>query len=186
MAYASWSVVFGEQPSASKWNILGTNDADFNTKLTRAGMVVQTVMTAFTAAGTTTTTLPVDDTIPQITEGFEVMTQAITPISATNKLIIEVVGFGSHSVAATAISFALFQDATSNALAAAATVATTSTGPAQVPLGHIMTSGTTSSTTFRVRAGGNQAGTFTFNGNSSARLFGAITKSYIKITEIVV
>ena len=30
MAYASWSVSFGEQPSASKWNILGTNDASFN------------------------------------------------------------------------------------------------------------------------------------------------------------
>lgn len=30
MAYSSWSVVFGEQPSAAKWNILGTNDASFN------------------------------------------------------------------------------------------------------------------------------------------------------------
>ena len=30
MAYAAWSVSFGEQPSASKWNILGTNDASFN------------------------------------------------------------------------------------------------------------------------------------------------------------
>lgn len=30
MAYTSWSVVFGEQPSAAKWNILGTNDAAFN------------------------------------------------------------------------------------------------------------------------------------------------------------
>lgn len=30
MAYQSWSVVFGEQPSAAKWNILGTNDASFN------------------------------------------------------------------------------------------------------------------------------------------------------------
>jgi hypothetical protein len=29
MAYTAWSVVFGEQPSASKWNILGTNDAGF-------------------------------------------------------------------------------------------------------------------------------------------------------------
>lgn len=29
MAYTSWSVVFGEQPSASKWNQLGTNDAHF-------------------------------------------------------------------------------------------------------------------------------------------------------------
>lgn len=30
MAYTSWSVSFGEQPSATKWNILGTNDASFN------------------------------------------------------------------------------------------------------------------------------------------------------------
>lgn len=30
MAYATWSVSFGEQPSAAKWNILGTNDASFN------------------------------------------------------------------------------------------------------------------------------------------------------------
>lgn len=30
MAYSSWSVIFGEQPSAAKWNILGTNDAGFN------------------------------------------------------------------------------------------------------------------------------------------------------------
>ena len=30
MAYASWSVTFGEQPSAAKWNILGTNDSSFN------------------------------------------------------------------------------------------------------------------------------------------------------------
>lgn len=30
MAYTSWSVVYGEQPSAAKWNILGTNDASFN------------------------------------------------------------------------------------------------------------------------------------------------------------
>lgn len=30
MSYQVWSVVFGEQPSASKWNILGTNDASFN------------------------------------------------------------------------------------------------------------------------------------------------------------
>lgn len=30
MAYSSWSVVLNEQPSAAKWNILGTNDASFN------------------------------------------------------------------------------------------------------------------------------------------------------------
>lgn len=33
MAYASWSVVQGEQPTAAKWNILGTNDAYFDTQV---------------------------------------------------------------------------------------------------------------------------------------------------------
>jgi hypothetical protein len=30
MAYTAWSVIFGEQPSAAKWNLLGSNDAAFN------------------------------------------------------------------------------------------------------------------------------------------------------------
>ena len=30
MAYQSWSVVAGEQPTTSKWNTLGDNDAIFN------------------------------------------------------------------------------------------------------------------------------------------------------------
>ncbi len=29
MSYTSWSVTYGEQPSAAKWNILGSNDAHF-------------------------------------------------------------------------------------------------------------------------------------------------------------
>jgi hypothetical protein len=30
MSYAAWSVIAGEQPTTSKWNILGTNDSSFN------------------------------------------------------------------------------------------------------------------------------------------------------------
>jgi hypothetical protein len=45
MAYAAFSVVFGEQPSASKWNILGTNDAYFNTLFTGPGTISSIVLT---------------------------------------------------------------------------------------------------------------------------------------------
>lgn len=34
--YTAWSVVFGEQPSAAKWNIIGTNMASFNEWITGA------------------------------------------------------------------------------------------------------------------------------------------------------
>ena len=44
-------------------------------------------------------------------------------------------------------------------------------------------SGSTSSMTFKVRAGSNQAGTMTFNGNYSARIFGGVAAS--SITEVV-
>ena len=30
MSYAAWSVIAGEQPTTSKWNILGSNDSSFN------------------------------------------------------------------------------------------------------------------------------------------------------------
>ena len=46
-----------------------------------------------------------------------------------------------------------------------------------------MTSGTTSSITFRIRAGGNVAGTTTFNGSVGSRFFGGVYNSYIEITE---
>lgn len=45
MAYASWSVVFGEQPSAAKWNILGTNDASFNDGTGIAGLYINLLTT---------------------------------------------------------------------------------------------------------------------------------------------
>lgn len=36
MTYIAWSVIAGETPTATKWNYLGGNDADFDTRLTQA------------------------------------------------------------------------------------------------------------------------------------------------------
>lgn len=30
MSYTAWSLVYGEQPSTAKWNLLGSNDSHFN------------------------------------------------------------------------------------------------------------------------------------------------------------
>ena len=152
-----------------------------NTKVA-TGFVVQAVNTLSNAVATGTTLIPIDDTIPQITEGDQYMTLAITPKSATNILVIQVTVYMSNS-AANDLIVALFQDSTANALAAASTYQGAATGRVTIPLTYTMTAGTTSSTTFRIRAGGSAAGTTTFNGFSSARVFGAITKSSIVITE---
>lgn len=146
------------------------------------GVSVQTVSSLSSAVATGTTTIPLDDTIPQISEGTEFITCAITPKSTTNVLRIDVSIFASISTAVNIIG-ALFQDATTNALAVGQSFQSTVTAPAPVVFSYTMTAATVSSTTFRVRLGGSGAGTITFNGQSTARLFGAITKSSIVITE---
>lgn len=152
-----------------------------------AGSIVQVVNVQDGALATGTTVIPYDDTIPQNTEGDEYMTLAITPTSATNKLKIEVVCNLAHSSTVTNLLAALFQDATANALAAGQSAkANAANTPGQVLFTHYMAAGTTSSTTFKVRAGSGTAGTTTFNGASGARRFGGVMASSITITEIKV
>lgn len=148
-----------------------------------SGFPVQIVSTNYSNMTTTSTVLPYDDTIPQNTEGAEFMTQAITPKSATNKLIIEAICMISCSVAAQ-MTIALFQDSTANALAATDAYIDAATGNIMLPLMFTMTAGTASSTTFKIRGGAATAGTTTFNGQAGVRRFGGITVSAIKITEV--
>lgn len=150
-----------------------------------AGFVVQVVNTQTGAMATGTTVIPSDDTIPQNTEGDEYMTLAITPKAATNKLRIDVVFFGTVSVAGHLL-VALFQDATANALAATEARVEAGGSMATVSFTYYMTAGTTSATTFKVRAGPSTAGTTTFNGTAGARRMGGVGASSITITEIKV
>lgn len=153
-----------------------------------AGSVIQVVNYQTGAVATGTTLLPFDDTIPQNTEGFEVMTLAITPTSATNLLRIQSIAHVAVPASgAYKVGGALFQDTTANALAASANW-TDSTGTIQSEqiIVHKMTSGTTSATTFKVRVGCNVAATVTFNGQGGSRLFGGVIASSITITEIAV
>lgn len=193
MAYASWSVVFGEQPSAAKWNILGTNDASFNDgtgidngtinfRQLAAGAVVQVVSTNYSNTTTGTGTIPVDNTIPQISEGNEFMTQAITPKATTHVLLIEAqIMFANSAINNNTV--ALFQDATANALYATVEQHGTANAPITVSLKYRMAAGTTSSTTFRIRVGGSSANTVTFNGSGAVALYGGIPSSNITVTE---
>ena len=150
-----------------------------------APTLVQTVNTQTGAVQTGTTTIPFDNTIPQNTEGTQVLSLAITPTSATNFLIISVVLNFSYSIVNT-VSFALFQDSTANALAASAEYGSTATGMINSGLVHKMTAGTTSATTFKVRIGGESAGTVTLNGYSGSQIFGGVMTSSMTITEYTV
>ncbi len=152
---------------------------------TATGTVLQVINVQTGAVASGSTTIPFDDTIPEKTEGDEYMTLAVTPTSAMNKLKIEVFVWASPSVARF-VTAALFQDTTTNALAAMSQYQTTGTGVNVISFSHYMTAGTTSATTFKIRAGADSAATVTFNGQSAGRKLGGVAASSITITEILV
>ena len=154
-----------------------------NAKLATPGIVVQRVNTQTGAVATGTTVMPIDDTIPQITEGDQYMSLAITPKNALNVLVINVTWYGSINVGGT-ILMGLFVGSTANALAAVAVAPGAANYNDSLLLQHSVVAGTTAGLTFRVRVGTNSAATTIFNGRVSAtRIFGGVSASSITITE---
>ena len=148
------------------------------------GAVVQVQHYQTGEVATGTTVLPADNTIPQNTEGDEYMTLAITPKATTNILVIECVFIGASS-AAGSFGCALYQDSTADAIAGCMNYISTNHINQSVVISfkHKMTAGTTSATTFKVRAGNSNANTTTINGVSGGRLYGGVMASSITITE---
>jgi hypothetical protein len=165
-------------------SITGTlsSQTDLQTALNNAKVFVKGVYSKDGAVATGTTQIPVDDTIPQNTEGTQFLSVSITPANALNILDIYV----SVMISASAIvhmTAALFQDSVANALAAKAQKALAAGDLMQIELHHSMVAGTTSAITFKVRVGGNGASTITINGAAGARLFGGVSASIIRVTE---
>lgn len=145
----------------------------------RLGQVV-TYQTGAVATGTTT--IPIDDTIPQNTEGDQYMSLAITPANASSLLEIDI----SIALNASTVDWmiaALFRDATASAVAVSAQYLTTGTGGCFLSFKYTVSASSVSATTFKVRAGKATAGTTSFNGNAGARIFGGVSASSITIKE---
>lgn len=146
------------------------------------GFCVQQVSSLYSEVATGTTTIPLDDTLPQNTEGTQFMTVTITPKSATNILEIDVTAFLSMSGLVNGTQ-ALFQDSVANALAVNQNYNPTATAPLVLRTLHTMVAGTTSPITFKIRIGGSAASTVTFNGQSGSRQYSTATKSSMVVRE---
>lgn len=147
---------------------------------------VQVAISQDGAVATGTTQIPSDNSIPQNTEGDQYMSKAITPSSAANVLMIDHRGVYSHNAASgVPMTAALFQDSTAGALASVTDYTVGQVLVAAVALMYAMVAGTTSSTTMKIRAGTNTAGTTTFNGSSGSRLQGGVMASHLRIEEIM-
>lgn len=135
------------------------------------------------ALATGSTVIPLDDTIPQNSEGDQYMSLSITPTNVSSTLYIDVTFVGTLNTASLNLIVALFQDSTAGALAADLFAPSANLG-GSITFRHKMTAGTTSATTFKVRAGPSGSAVLTFNGINGSRIFGGATASSITITEV--
>ena len=145
--------------------------------------VVQHVFATDATYASTTSTFPLDDTIPQSSEGAEAVTVAITPTNSSNYLLIEAGGMYTNSNSSTSVTLAIFQDSTANAIAVNGFAVSSGSNPNSGTITHRMAAGTTSSTTFKLRFGG-QSVTSYRNGNSRNRLYGGTVTLWIMVTEL--
>jgi len=138
-----------------------------------------------TYSGAINTVIPIDDTVPQNTEGTEVITVTITPNKSGNTLVIDgVIMLSSNFNGSSDMAVSLFQDSTAAAIWSGTARSSTLNATTLVPIKHVLQAASASPTTFKIRVGVS-VGTYSIfvNGDTSSRLFGGASKTWLTVTE---
>jgi hypothetical protein len=147
------------------------------------GAVVQVVSSTVATVTAVSAVIPSDDTVPQSTEGFELLTATITPNSSTNKVLVQFSGFCASPNTGFAASHVLFRGSTAiNAMATSHSVANAFT---PVFIQHLDAPASGSALTYSVRVGPS-LGTvnLAYNSNGGTRRFGGAASAVLTLTEI--
>jgi len=151
-------------------------------QITGTERIVQLLSSENGSVVTGSTAIPYDDTLPQVTEGTQHMSFAVTPDTTGNYLEITVVWNGANANASNPVTVALFQDGGANALGAAA-VSGAAENPLNVSFKTRVSAVGGAVTVFTVRAGSHSVANTTSNGATSGRKFGGKYMSSIKVIE---
>lgn len=167
---------------------------DGTTQLTAAtapqsGVIVKSVYAEYGTVTALNTIIPRDNTIPQSTEGTQVLSVTITPTSASNKLRIRFNGvFSTGGTAGQSTIVAVFRNSGSGAIATTyglTGVSGSTPAGTQISLVHEEVAGVITPITYYVRAGPNGSGVSYFNGAPGyTGNFGGTMKSTITVEEI--
>ncbi len=150
------------------------------------GSVVQDYSETTFSIATTTALIPLDNTIPQSSEGLGTgmfSTALIKPDSPCNFIEFDLLINVSHSVAGAVIA-AIFRDTDTNATVAGWAYVPAAGAVAQLRIKHRVIAGDAASRGYAVRLGPVVAGTLTFNGIAAAAILGNRLISSLRVTEI--
>lgn len=182
LAYANWESGL----TAGAWAAAPTRVRLFGPGSPKPGDVVQELSTPNAGAGLGgTTTVPLDNTIPQSTEGngtqFGVQ---ITPVSAINIIEFDVVFNLTYSVASPIIG-AMFRDSQASAFAACWCYVGAADETQQLVFRHRVAAGDAAQRTYNYRVGGSNAGTLRIGGTSGGAQLGGVLLNHHGLKELM-
>lgn len=150
------------------------------------GKVLQVVKSSTASVITCGTTIPWDDTIPQITEGNEVLTVSITPLSATSTIYLKFDASGSASGAVTnSAAAAIFKDSTANAIYATQLHFWNATNYGiKFVASYSEASGGTTARTYRIRIGADSPTIYINANNTGVRRYGGVSIAQFEAWEV--
>lgn len=181
LGYLDWDTGLG---TPGTWSAGPDRTVLFGAGMKRPGDRIQVKRSVSGSRVTGTTLVPFDNTVMQNTEGTEFLTSAITPTAKQSVLRIAGNLYCGSSVTNNSL-IGIFQDATASALAMGLGPQIAAGAVTGIPFEHFMKAGTISSTTFKLRAGGNAAGNFDMNGTGGGAVFNGSLASELVVEEIM-
>lgn len=152
-------------------------------EITNFDQIAQIQRTDDGTVSTTTAVMNDDDTIPQITEGAQVLSVSITPQNAASTLRIKAQVPGAANADAVIIA-ALHKTGVNDALKAVGINPGTDRREI-LTLNSEIAAGSTAAQTFTVRVGTNTGATLTINGIGGAQKYGGVNNAFIEVEEIL-
>lgn len=147
-----------------------------------AGSIVDSTVATYTANADLTSIIPYDDSLPQITEGTQIISLTHTMKSATNKLRVRVKG--SFTLSGIVGVFAGFHNTTADAVGVTGVFPAGSASPTDFGFEFEISPNSASQQTISLRVGTASAGMMRLNGTTSARRFGGGSRTIMIAEEI--
>lgn len=145
------------------------------------GKVLQLV-TGTIPAGSGSTRINLNSSLPAISEGTEVVGVLFTPVSPSSKIIISFSATSSQSSSARTNIFSVYANTT--CIGAAATTGSAANAPYPISVNLVHQPGSVSTIDFSFRFGTNASGTWYLNSAGSTNTLGGAFVSQFTITEI--
>lgn len=170
---------------AGVWDAGPTYGALYHTGMALPGTVIQRVCTTQVATATGTVVLPVDDTIPQSSEGNGLASVTIAASRPAHLVRISHQATYAHTATVSRLCAALFKGAAASAMYAQLFPKDDNISAiCNINLSHTAVINTTTGTEFFINVGSDTAGTLTFLGSAGGRLLGGVMASHTIAEEI--